>query len=291
MANNYDMASVNLPRAAMFCLATAFFLSIMTMFVKLAAPYTTNSVTIFFRFMVSFIYVTLILIYKTIRGNPISLKPQKLWLHILRAAFGVASMLCLYYSLKFIPLMDASLLKMTNPLFIPILAIILLGVKTKPKVIISIIIGFLGIILVIRPGLGMVDHHAIYALASGVCTAFVVILLREVAKQDKPQVIMFYYFLFAAVAGGLIALTNWRTPNTHTLMLLLGVGIFGSLYQDCIIRASRYAPASIVSVFLYTTVVFNGILDWLVWGIKPDLCTIVGLMIICGASYFVVKHR
>lgn len=291
MTNNYDMASVNLPRAAMFCLATTFFLSIMTMFVKLASPSTTTGMTIFFRFSVSFIYILLILIYKALRGNPISLKPQKLWLHILRATFGVGSMLCLYYSLRFIPLMDASLLAMTSPLFIPILAIVLLGVQTKPKVILSIIIGFLGIVLVIRPGLGIVDYRAIYALASGVCTAVVIILLREVAKRDKPQVIMFYYFLFAAIAGGLIATTSWKTLDMHTAMLLLGVGIFGSLYQDCVIRACYYAPASIISVFLYTSVIFNGILDWLVWGIKPDLCTILGLMIIGGSSYFAVKGK
>lgn len=291
MKKNYDMGHTNIRLASLFCIMGAFSASIMVLFVKLAAPSTNNSMTIFFRFLVSFAYVLIIVGYKAIRGNPLSLKVHRFWLHVLRSLFGVGSMLFLYYALRFIPLMDGTLLSMTNPLFIPLIALLLFGIKTKLKVIISIIAGFLGVLLVIRPGYGMVNPHAIYALGSGVSAAFAIVLLRELAKHDKPQVIMFYYFLIAAVLGGIIALGNWHTPNSHTLLLLLGVGIFGTLYQDCLIRASALAPAPIISVCLYTFVVFSGILDYLVWGIRPDMCTCIGLLIICASSYYVAKIK
>lgn len=291
MKKNYDMGQTNIKLASLFCITGAFSASIMVLFVKLAAPYTNNSMTIFFRFLISFAYIVIILGYKAVRGNPVSLKVHRLWLHIIRTLFGIGSMLFLYYALRFIPLMDGTLLSMTNPLFIPIIALCIFGIKTKFKVIVAIIVGFLGVILVIRPGYGMVNPHTIYALGSGISAAFAIVLLRELAKKDKPQVIMFYYFLIAAIVGGLIALGDWSTPTPHTMLLLLGVGIFGTFYQECLIRASALAPAPIISVCLYTFVVFSGILDWLVWGLRPDAYTCIGLLIICVSSYFVTKSK
>lgn len=292
MRKNYDMGHANIKLAGLFCVIAAFSASIMVLFVKLAAPGTTNSMTIFFRFLVSFLYSVIIICHgRVIRRKPFPLAVHRLWLHAVRAVFGLGSMLCLYYALRFIPLMDGTLLSMTNPLFIPLIALLLFGIKTKHKVVAAIVVGFLGVLLVIRPGYGMVNPHAIYALGSGVSAAFSIVLLRELAKHDKPQTIMFYYFLFALILSSIIAAFDWQMPNAHTLLLLLGVGIFGTFYQEFLIRASALAPAPIISVCLYTFVVFSGILDYLVWGLKPDLLSCMGLLIICVSSYFVTKSK
>lgn len=288
MSNIDSGRHTNNKLAFVFGILSAFSLSIMVLFVKLTAPYTTSGVIIASRFLISFMYILIILGGKYILGNPVSLQTQKPLMHLIRALFGLLSMLFLYYALRFISLVDGTLLSMTNALFIPIIAWLFFGVKTSKMVIFAIFLGFIGVVLVIHPWSSSINIHDFYALGSGVSTAISIILLREIARIDGPYVIMFYYFASAFIISIIIAACDWVMPSSHVILLLLCIGIFGTLYHDFLIRASGYAPAAIVSVFLYCSIGFSAIFDLVVWKVTPNICTCIGLLIICFTSYITV---
>lgn len=274
--------------ALVFGMLSALSLSIMVLFVKLATPYTTSGVIIASRFLVSFIYILTILSCKYILGHSVSLQTKQPVMHITRSLFGLLSMLFLYYALRFISLVDGTILAMTNALFIPIIAWLLFGVKTSKRVIFAILLGFVGIVLVIHPWKSLINIHDFYALGSGISTAISIILLRDIAKIDGPYVIMFYYFLSALIISIIIAAYDWVMPSSHAILLLICIGIFGTLYHDFLIRASGYAPAAIISVLLYCSIGFSAIFDLAVWKVVPSIYTCIGLIIICFTSYLAV---
>ena len=288
---HHDTTHTNIKLAVVFCLLAALSFSIMSLFVKLVAPHTTTSMTILFRFGVSFLYILIIIAVKSFSNNPVTFKVHNVWLHLLRAFCAFSSLFLFFYAIKFIPLMDGTLLAMTYALLVPIVAFIFLGIKTKVSNILAIIIGSLGIVLVIKPEYGLFDPHALYALTGSLFAAGSTVTLRELAKKDHHHTIMFYYFLFAVIMGGLATIGHWHTPDSHTIMLLLCMGIFGTLYQDFFIRACAFAPAAINATLLYTSVAFGGAFDFIFWHITPDLYTSIGLLIVVYSSYLIAKSN
>lgn len=287
-----ELSHTNLPKAFIFGIGASFCLSVMGLFVKLVSPSASTNITIFSRFLISFIYIAIILGVRSLNGRHFSLKPQRFSLHLLRAFFGLLGMSLLYYSLRFIPLMDANLLTMTSPLFIPIITLILLGIRTRVSVLIAILVGFVGTALVLKPSHGIIDLHALYALGAGLASAFAIFMIREMGKRDHPQTMMFYYFLLTMLLSGTSLLFHCEMQwNQHTLLLLLGVGLSGTIYQECLIRGSCHAPASIMSTLLYLSVVFSTLFDWLIWGLIPDIYNQIGLILIVMSSYTIVTRR
>lgn len=295
MANakaRYDTHNINLMRALVFGVLGSLNLALMGLCVKLVSGSVSTNITIFARFLISFMYIASILGFHLLRGHYFPLKPQFFSLYILRAIAGMLAMLLFYYSLNFIPLMDGNLLTMTNPLYIPILAFIFLGIRTQWSVIIAILIGFCGTAFVLKPSTGLIDPHALYAAGAGIAGAFAIFIVRELGKRDHPKTMMFYYFLITMLLSAVSMLFHFHIHwSWHTVLMLLGVGIFGTIYQECLIRGSCYAPASIISTLLYLSVVFSTLFDWLIWGLIPDIWNILGLVLIIAASYTIVTRN
>lgn len=274
----------NLKKATLFSLCAALSLSIMATFVKLAAPHTHNNMIIFFRFMISFVYILSIVVIKKTGKMPFSIKTQHLKLHVLRAIGSMTIMLLLYYSLAYIHLVDANLLFMTNPLFVPIFTLLLFHKSTSKKNWLFIIAAFIGITLIIKPGYELFNPASLIALSSGIIAGLTILIIRILSTHDHPHTCMFYYFSMAFLLSGIISIFHWETPNLHVLLLLLPVGIFGTAYQEFLIRASQYAQARIVATLMYISVIFSGLIGWQIWGEIPDLLSWIGIILVCTGS-------
>jgi drug/metabolite transporter (DMT)-like permease len=280
---------INLKKATIFGLGAALSFSIMALFVKFAAPHTNNNVIIFFRFGISFLYIAIILICKTLmRNTKFPIKTKHFKMHLVRALVSMAAMLLFYYSIAYINLIDANLLVMTSPLFVPIFALFFFHEKTNWKSILAIIVAFIGIACVIKPGHELFNPASLIALASGIAVAITILTVRILSIHDHPHTCMFYYFSLAFLMGGIISIFHWETPDLHTVMLLLLVGVFGTSYQEFLIRASQHAQARIVSTLMYTSVIFSGLLGWQIWGEIPDLLSWIGIILVCTGSIFTI---
>ena len=127
--HNYFCPPKNIQKAIVFALLAAASMSAMAMYVKLAASHTNTNMTMFFRFMVSFVYIAIFFIVKKCKGYSFHYKTNHLWLHLARAVSSVATMILFCYSLKHISLVHGSTLIMTNALFIPLLVFFIFRTK------------------------------------------------------------------------------------------------------------------------------------------------------------------
>lgn len=274
--------------AVFYAVGFSLFLSVVSLFVKLAAPGTTNGMTVFARFSVAVFYIFTIIAIKRLHGVKIPFTTSCFGMHVMRAATSCLAQFALFFSLSYIPLVDANLLFMTYSLFIPVLGTIFLSVHTNTKSWLAIVLGFMGVAFVLRPGMEILNFHSLIALSSGLFAALSLLGVHEIAKKDGVYTIMLYYFSLSFILSAFIAIFDWKTPDLHTLLLLLGVGVFGALCQECAIRALAHAPAKIVAPFTYSAIIFSGFFDWLFWGKIPGIFSFIGLVLIATGSVFTV---
>lgn len=276
-------------RGVLYAVLAALSMSIMALFVKLAAPNTTNAMTIMFRFGVSFLYIICVLGYHCFRGKKFPLRTHKVSLQIGRGFLAVVTMLLFYYSLRFISLVDGTVLIMTGPLFIPLLGVLFLAQKLSWRILSIIFVGFLGVLLILKPGVELFNVYSLYALGAGFTGALAIVQLKLIGKHDDPQTTMLYYFTIAFILSALLSIHYWVTPDMHTIFLLLIVGVSGTIYQMFLISASWHTSPIVVGSSLYMAVIFSGIIDWLVWRDVPSLVSIFGMLLIFVAAYFILK--
>jgi drug/metabolite transporter (DMT)-like permease len=290
MSDSNALDSKRITRAIILCMAATFCYSIMTLLVKLVAKSTTESMTVFFRFAVSLFWIMLIFGHKKLRGKKLVLKTKHLWIHLIRTVSSFISMFSLFYALRYVPLSNATSLAMTYTLFIPILSLIFFGTKTNAKNWLALIVGFIGIIFILKPYGSNFNPIALTALISGIATAGSLVGVYELAKDEKPYTIMLYYFPLTFILSGIFTIFSWKTPNLNTLTILLMIGVSGTAYQDLITRAMSYAPPKIIAPLLYFSMVFSGLFDWIFWHHIPDPTFWIGTILVALGCIFSIKY-
>lgn len=284
------ISQYNIKKAVFFSVSYGFLASIVTLLAKLAAPHTTDSMIVFFRFGVSVVYISIMLWIQHLRGKEIIFRTSRPGLHLLRAFAAFSGQFTIFYALAFIPLADANLLMMTSSLFIPVLGAIFLAHKTSMKNWWAIIIGFIGIALILKPGFEMIHPASLIGLASGLFVAISLLGVHELGKSEAPYTIIFYYFMLSFIFSTIVVVFNWHTPNLKTLLILIGIGFVGALTQECSIRALINAPAKIVAPLMYSIIIFSGLMDWIFWKHIPDLLAFIGIILTCFGSIFATVY-
>ena len=252
-------------KAVLLSIVAAFSISMMAFFVKLASPYASSNFIVFFRYGFGFLYIMTVVNLRRKGKVVIFPKTRHLGLHLIRGFSAVLSMLLLYDALQYIPLVNANLLFMTNGLFVPIFGYFFFNYKTNLKTWIGIIIAFSGVAFILHPGLNSFHVASIIALFSGASGAVTYLSVRELVKYDSPHVVMAYSITIAFLIGSLLLLLPFKISGFHTILLLLGVAVFGVLYQECFIRAKQYASARTVTALLYPSIIFSSLLGWFVF--------------------------
>ncbi len=254
--------------------------ALMGFFVKLV-PHAIPSVEIiFFRFIIGLI----LLIPFVLTRRDFSFKMHRPALYLLRISLALISLSCMFYSLRHVALVNVILLFNTSPLFMPILVFVFMGIKTHRTILISILIGFVGIIFVLHPTAGLFNPVALFAVAGGFTAACAYLTVRKLTLEHSTLQLVFYLFLFCTFISGLAMLPYWVTPDKHSLFLLLMVGIVGVLFQLLITMALKIAKARLVTPIIYLAVIFGGVLQWIAFGQVPHVNVIIGsCLVIIGA--------
>lgn len=262
----------------------------MSLFVKLAAHEgSPTNMILFSRFLIGFICILFIIQLRK-NHNPISLKTKYFRLHFFRSIAGLTAMTLLFYALRFLPLYNVSLLGTTYPLFVPILAALVMKIITPKKVWYGIIIGFIGITLILKPDTGMIQPLSLIALGGGFCIAIGVLLVRQLGKKEETYTIMFYYFGISLFFSFFMAIFDWHTPSLHAFFMLLGVSVFSTLFQKLNIDALKLAPARIVATVMYLNVIFSLIFGWFFFGHLPHIEDWIGIALVCFGAIYSIFH-
>ncbi len=219
-----------------------------------------------------------------------TLKTDKLKWHFLRSLSGVSAMYCFFYALSELPLADAMLLKISAPLFIPIIAFIWLSEHISLRAIMAIVIGFLGVILVLKPT-GAVHIASLAGLMGGALAALAKVTIRRISNTEPTSRIVFYFGLISLTISVIPMFWFWQNPNSREWGLLILLGAFGTFGQLFLTKAYALAPASRIAPFTYSSILFAGIIGWVFWDEIITLLTVSGAFLIILAGILIIQEK
>ncbi|MDP8315343.1 MAG: DMT family transporter [Candidatus Celaenobacter antarcticus] len=227
-----------------------------------------------------------------LHGKKVSLRPQNPLLIIGRVIVGMLSMYFYFVALKLIPLVNATLLQNTTPIFIPIIAFFVFRKKITLKMFCVMIIGFVGVTMVLHPGKGAINPGDLIALFSGFLSGLSTVIIKLLDDRDESvKLVMFYFLAFSTVIMGIWSIHTWTTPAGIIWIYLALSGIFYAMFQLLLILAVKYASTTTISPFIYLAVVFSGFIDWIVWQEVPSLLTVAGAVIVITSAIISAIHH
>lgn len=218
------------------------------------------------------------------------LRVRSVWMQVVRGLGMVGSALCFIEALRHLPLADAAAVGFVSPLLITALSVPILGEVVGLRRWTAIAVGFIGVLVVMRPGTGAFRPEALWVLASSGTWAFASVLTRKIAGRDAPSTTIFWTAVTGLVALGAMLPFAWTPPTAHELLLCLALGLIASTGQYLMVLAYGFAGATTLAPFSYSQLAWSTSLGYLVWGTLPDQWTWVGTCIIVASGIYTV-HR
>jgi drug/metabolite transporter (DMT)-like permease len=263
-----------------FIVVAFFCVAVMSAFGKAASQVPTGPLVFFQNGISLLLFLPFVL-----RGGRAEIVTKRLPLHIVRALAGLLSQALFFIAVKSIALVDAVLLANAAPLFIPLVALIWMRTPIRVPVVLSLLGGFLGVILILKPSADLLrDPAALIALSAASFSAVALVSVNRLSTTEKSDTILFYYFLISTLATLPFAYGQWQTPYGLEWLYLFGVGFFMALSQLFIILAYRHATAAQIAPFNYSVVVFSGLIGWIVWDNALDWISFVGIVLVCAGG-------
>lgn len=269
--------SDNLHRGARHALAASLAFAIMGAFAKAAAASgASNLLLVFTRNVVC----VLALLPWVAKHGVVALKTQRFGGHLWRASFGLAGMATLYYAIAHLTLAEALLLNYASPLFIPFVAWAVLGERPPVILLPASLIGIAGVLLIVKPTAVSLTPAALVGLASGIFAACAMVSLRRISDTEPAARVVFYFGTVGLAVTLPLVLGLETLPPLPVMGPIVGTGLFATLGQLQLTKAYSAAPAARIGAVGYSTVIFAGLIGWLVWGETPDAYSLVGAVLV-----------
>lgn len=249
----------------------------MGVLVKLGAQWFSSHELVFYRSLVGFLLLALLVGHKHV-------VPARnlIGLHFKRSVVGFLALAAFFYAVAHLPLSLAITLNYASPLFLAWLMPSLLGERPSRAQRLTVAVGFLGVVLMLRPWQAAPGDLAagLIGLFSGLMAALAYVYVRRLGRAGEPEWrTVFWYSLFSSFCAGLLAgLDGWHAPGGH-VSLLLGIGVLATIGQLGMTRAYRLGETAVVAAFAYSTVVFGGMLDTLYFGVDLPAIAWAGMVI------------
>ena len=247
-----------------------------------------NAVQITFARAIVVLILLMPFIYKL--GGLNFLKTKKPFLHFFRGLAGLIGNVMFFLAFQRLPVADVTVISQAVPIFSCILAIIFLGETIGWRRWTAITIGFLGVIIAINPSVN-IAVASLYALGGTLMWSTTIIFLRLLGSTEHPVKTVFYFMLVSVLITSIFQPFLWKEPSFEIILLFIGIGIAAFLTQLLMTYALQKAPASIVSPFNYTGIVWAIIFDYVIWNANPMFATIFGGIIITISGIYIFKRE
>lgn len=281
------MPVTNLPRAAGFMVAAAFLFAVMSVMVKVLSHSLPNAMVVFLRSGLSL----LVLLPPILRRGVDQLRTQHLREHIVRGAIGMAAMYCFFFVIGKLGLAEALLLNYSLPLFIPLVERAWLGEPTPRGIWKPLAIGMLGLAFILKPGPGLFQPAALVGVFGALFAATAQVGVRQLTLTESVTKIVFYFSVCSTLIGFFPALFAWVTPAVGSIPMILAMVAAGTVAQLMMTRAYQLAPAAQVGPFIYGSVAFAALFDWLIFARHPDGLSTFGTALVIAAGILALQRR
>ncbi len=233
--------------------------------------------------------VAVVLAYRA-TGNPFNFYTRFPREQALRAALSVPMVWCFFTGLKTMSLAEAITIAFAAPLFIIMLSRPLLGETIGPRRWAAVIVGFVGVLVALRPGFGGSMTGHILVLISAFSYALSMVFVRRFSGRESTHNIYFYGSAGGLLVSAFLVPPIWVAPDATDWGLLVLVGLWGAIGGYAVIRAYRFGEASMLAPIEYTALIWSVILDLLLFQLTPDAAVLIGAAIVVGANLY-VAHR
>ena len=241
----------------------------------------------FFRNSICLTIICLVMLYYGRR----LLVTRRLGLHLIRNICHFFAQAGWYFGLAFLPLAEVFAIEFTAPIWTVILAAIFLGERLTGQRSLGVFLGFAGILIILRPGLGIFDPAALAVLGAAVGFAATFVITKSLTASDAPLTILFYMNLIQLPLGMVPALLDWVTPSTQLWPWVLVTGLAGLGTHYCFARAFALADAGIVTPIDFVRLPLAGVIGYFFYQEGLDLAVIVGAAVILLGNLLNIRGR
>ena len=273
-------------RAALLMLGSTLAFGLMAIAIRYATRYVPTQEVAFFRNA----FGLLALLPMLIRPGSAPLRTQQLSRYFLRSAIGLASMLCAFWAIGHLPISQAISLSYSTPLFVTIAAVLWLGETVRLRRWAAVIIGFIGVLIIVRPGSTSFTPGTLVAVGAAVLSSLVAIQIKQLTRVDSADTVVFYTYVFWVPLSLVPALFVWVWPTGLAWVWLVATGVLGTLGQLLWTRALRLGEVSALTPISFMQLPLVSLLGWLLFNETLDRWTVIGAAIILGANAY-IAHR
>ncbi|MGH7852609.1 MAG: DMT family transporter [Candidatus Binatia bacterium] len=274
-------------RGGLWMIGSAASFTVMTTLIREAATEIHPFEIGFFRALVNLV----LMIPFAIRTGGAGLKSNNHTVFVLRGVCGLVFLMTYFAGAALIPLVESQMLVFTSPLWSAVLAVIFLGERVNAIRVQALIGGFVGVLVVLRPGVVEFSFGALLVLAGALAAAASNTIIKFTTRTDHPDAVVFYQMVYVTPMILIPALWVWTWPTFNDLLLMLGVGFFATLNQRFLSRAYAAADATAVLPFEFARLPFAAIIGFFVFHELPDFWAWVGGAVIFSASLYMVRRE
>jgi drug/metabolite transporter (DMT)-like permease len=271
-------------RAAALMLTSTVFFGLMAVVIRMASAHLATAEIAFFRNLFG-----LLALLPFLRGAAV-FRTKQLPRYFVRSAIGMGSMLCGFWAIGHLPMAQAISLSYSTPLFVTIAAVIWLGEVVRRRRWTAVLLGFIGVLVIVRPGSEGFSAGSLVAIAAAVLSSIVAIQIKQLSRVDPPDTIVFYTYVFWVPLSLVPALFAWQWPQGIDWLWLVAIGIFGTGGQLFWTRALKLGEVSALTPISFMQLPLVTALAWLLFDESVSHWTVVGALIIFGANLY-IAHR
>lgn len=232
-------------------------------------------------------HVLLILPFLITATGRSRLVTRRIGLHLIRTLILVAATLCFIAAITVMPLADATALVFTAPLVVTGISALFLGERVGIRRWLAVLVGFAGVLVIVRPGPDFTNWIALLPLAAGVLYAFYQVSTRMLAATDHAMTLFFYTAIGGMALMSAIVPFYWVTPTGPDLALMALMGVFGCAGQYLLIKSLETANASVVAPFVYAQLIWATLFGLVLFAQFPDLWTLVGAAVLVASGLYI----
>jgi drug/metabolite transporter (DMT)-like permease len=225
------------------------------------------------------------------RRLPGFLASQRVGLQLARSCLLLGASVCFYFALRVLTLADATAVTFVGPLLAVAMSVPLLGERVGPRRWTGVLIGFVGALIIIRPGTGVMEFAAFLPLGAAFCFALYQIATRRLRGIDGPVTTLTYTAVTGTVITSVIVPFFWILPDPTGWLLRGSLGILGTAGHFALIKAFESAPVSVIAPFDYTALIWAALFGLFIFNETLDTFTIVGALVITGSGLYILRRE
>ncbi|MEP1089285.1 MAG: DMT family transporter [Rhizobiaceae bacterium] len=228
-------------------------------------------------------------IFKTL---PDSLKTDHVGGHAIRLSGAFVALSCSIWAVAVLPLTTATTLAFAQVFFVALMATVFLNEQVGTHRVAAIAAGFIGVVIVMRPGFGgLFNMYALIPLAGALGAAIAKISVRRLSQVDSTATLLIYQALFVGALAGIPMFWLWTTPDLPGLIMLLAMGVLATVGQWTGVKALQVGEASVIGNIDYSALIYAAILGFVLFNEIPDIYTIIGAAIIVSSSIYIFRRE